>query len=176
MSAMGPELEMETNSYGFIFSKTLVSMFIMAPISNCCFLNMIHTYNFFYFTQALSKNYNPYSKNIESLRLKTFLYCSSGVRFPDWSWGQGNVPHTTLDRLIFQKAPQRVKGCWFPAILRGSLGLGLHKQNDVSQKCGRGPQTVFTLSPHSQWHLPQDIVREFARAGCFIAWKCKFDP
>lgn len=171
MSAMGPELERGTNSYAFIFSKTwqVVSVFIMAPIPNCCFLNMTHTYNFFYFTQALSKNYNPYSKiywiplveNVSVLLIRSKIP-RLGMRI------RLSTPHTTLDRLILQGAPQRVNGYWFPAILRVPLGVGLHKQSNVSQKCGRGPQAVCTLSPHPRWHLPHDIVSEAARAGALL--------
>lgn len=141
-----------TNSYGFIFSKTwqVLSMFIMAPIPNCCFLNMTHTCNFFYLTQALSKNYNPIAKYIESLRLKMFLYYSSGVRFPDWGWGQGNVPLTQpWIGSSLKKLCKESKAIDFLLSSGFLLALAfLHKQNDVSQKCGRGPQAVFPLSPH----------------------------
>lgn len=127
----------------------VLSMYIVTPIPICCFLNMTHTYNFFYFTQALSKNFNPYSKMYWIPQVENVSVILTRSKIPRLGLGTRQcASHTILDRLIPQKALHRVKGCCFPALLRVPLGLGLlHKQNDVSQKCGRGPQAVFTLSP-----------------------------
>lgn len=164
---------------GFIFSKTwqALSMFITAPIPNCCFLNMTNTHNYFYFTQAISKNQNPYNRICWIPQVENVSVLLIRSKIPRLGMGEGKcASHIALNRLILQEAPQRVKGCCFPVILRVALGLGLHKQNSVSQECGRGPQAVLTLSPHSWWHLLCDLVIEAARTGCFVGWKCKFDP